>query len=72
MDVLEVAGLAGGYGRVPILHGIDFAVARNEVVGILGHNGMGKTTLLKTIMGFLPAGSGTIRFRTGDITRMSA
>ncbi len=70
-DVLEIMGLAGGYGRVPILHGIDFAVARNEVVGILGHNGMGKTTLLKTIMGLLPAGSGTIRFRSEDITRMS-
>ena len=70
-DVLEVMGLAGGYGRVPILHGIDFSVAENEVVGILGHNGMGKSTLLKTIMGFLPAGSGTIRFRAEDVTRMS-
>ena len=70
-DVLEIMGLKGGYGRVPILHGIDFAVARNEVVGVLGHNGMGKTTLLKTIMGFLPAGAGTIRFRSEDVTRMS-
>ena len=70
-DVLEVMGLAGGYGRVPILHGIDFSVAENEVVGILGHNGMGKSTLLKTIMGFLPAGSGTVRFRAEDVTRMS-
>ncbi len=69
--VLEVMGLAGGYGRVPILHGLDFSVAENEVVGILGHNGMGKSTLLKTVMGFLPAGSGTIRFRSEEITRMS-
>ncbi|MDE0006645.1 MAG: ABC transporter ATP-binding protein, partial [Rhodospirillaceae bacterium] len=69
-DVLEVMGLAGGYDRVPILHGIDFAVALGEVVGILGHNGMGKTTLLKTIMGFLPATSGTVRFRSDDVTRM--
>ncbi len=69
--VLEVMGLSGGYGRVPILHGIDFSVAESEVVGILGHNGMGKSTLLKTIMGFLPAGSGTIRFRSEDVTRIS-
>ncbi|MXY33048.1 MAG: amidase [Boseongicola sp. SB0664_bin_43] len=69
-DVLEVAGLAGGYGRVPILHGVDFAVAQGEVVGVLGHNGMGKTTLLRTVMGFLPAASGTIRFRSEDVTRL--
>ena len=71
-DILEVKGLSGGYGKVPILHGIEFTVAENEVVGILGHNGMGKTTLLKTIMGFLPASSGSIRFHSSDITRMSA
>lgn len=69
--VMEIKGLSGGYGRVPILHGIECDVAENEVVGILGHNGMGKSTLLKTIMGFLPASSGTVRFRGTDITRMS-
>lgn len=68
---LEVKGLSGGYGRVPILHGLEFSVGENEVVGILGHNGMGKTTLLKTIMGFLPATSGSVRFHSTDITRMS-
>ncbi len=71
LEVLEVKGLSGGYGKVPILHGIDFTVAENEVVGILGHNGMGKTTLLKTLMGFLPAGAGTIKFHSSDIIRMS-
>lgn len=70
-DILEIKGLSGGYGKVPILHGIDVTVSENEVVGILGHNGMGKTTLLKTIMGFLPAGSGAVRFHSADITRMS-
>ncbi|MEM0978597.1 MAG: amidase [Pseudomonadota bacterium] len=70
-DILEVKGLSGGYGRVPILHGIEFAVTENDVVGILGHNGMGKTTLLKSLMGFLPAKSGSIRFHSGDITAMS-
>ncbi|EBA15432.1 amidase [Roseobacter sp. SK209-2-6] len=70
-EILEVKGISSGYGKVPILHGIEFAVAENEVVGILGHNGMGKTTLLKTLMGFLPAGSGTVRFHATDITGMS-
>ena len=69
--ILEVKGVSGGYGKVPILHGLEFAVAENEVVGILGHNGMGKTTLLKTLMGFLPASSGTIRFHSTDITGLS-
>ena len=68
---LEVKVLSGGDGRVPILHGLEFSVGENEVVGILGHNGMGKTTLLKTIMGFLPATSGSVRFHSTDITRMS-
>ena len=70
-EILAVKSLSGGYGKVPILHGIDFTVAENEVVGILGHNGMGKTTLLKTAMGFLPAGTGNLRFHGTDITRMS-
>jgi len=69
--ILDIKGLSGGYGKVPVLHGIDFSVAENEVVGILGHNGMGKSTLLKTAMGFLPATLGNIRFRETEITRIS-
>ena len=68
---LQLENLSGGYGKVPILHGIGVSVEENEVTGILGHNGMGKSTLLKTIMGFLPASSGTIRFRSADITHLS-
>lgn len=67
---LDVKGLSGGYGRVPVLHGIEFSVMENEVVGVLGHNGMGKSTLLKTLMGFLPAHSGTIRSFDTEITQM--
>lgn len=68
--LLNIKGLSGGYGKVPVLYGIDISVVENEVVGILGHNGMGKSTLLKTAMGFLPASSGTIRFHGTEITRM--
>ena len=69
--MLEVAGLRAGYGRIPILAGISFAVDRREVVGILGHNGMGKTTLLRALMGELPAAAGSIHFAGRDVTRTS-
>lgn len=68
---LDVKGLSGGYGKVPVLHGIEFSVYENEIVGVLGHNGMGKSTLLKTLMGFLPAKSGTTRFFDSDINGLS-
>lgn len=67
---LDVKGLSGGYGRVPVLHGIEFSVMENEVVGVLGHNGMGKSTLLKTLMGFLPAQSGTMRLFGSEINQL--
>ena len=67
---LEVRTLSGGYGRIPILHGIDFEVGEGEVVGILGPNGMGKSTLLKTLMGFLPAHAGAVCYYGDDITRL--
>ena len=64
-----VSGLHAGYGRIPVLHGIDIKVDSGEIVGVLGHNGMGKTTLLKALMGFLPADSGSIRLEGTDFTR---
>lgn len=67
---LDVKGLSGGYGRVPVLHGIEFSVMENEVVGVLGHNGMGKSTLLKTLMGFLPAQSGTMRYFGSEVNQL--
>lgn len=69
---LDVKGLSGGYGRVPVLHGVEFTVRENEVVGILGHNGMGKSTLLKTLMGFLPAHSGNMRFFGTEINLLAS
>src|SRR5215471_2538059 len=66
--MLEVENLRAGYGRIPILAGISFGVARGELVGVLGHNGMGKSTLLKTLIGELQTTSGTIRFDGRDVT----
>ncbi|RMF39604.1 MAG: ATP-binding cassette domain-containing protein, partial [Alphaproteobacteria bacterium] len=68
--LLEVRGLSAGYGRVPVLHGIDLDVAEGEIVGVLGHNGMGKSTLMKTLIGLVPATAGTIAYAGVDITRM--
>ncbi len=70
--MLEVTGLRAAYGRIPILYGIDLEIAAGEVVGILGHNGMGKTTLMKTLIGLVPATDGTIVFDGVDVTRERA
>jgi branched-chain amino acid transport system ATP-binding protein len=67
--MLKVSELAAGYGRIPILSGITFSVGEGEFVGVLGHNGMGKTTLLKTLMGFLPATGGQVLFAGADLTK---
>jgi amidase len=66
--LLQIKGLRAGYGRVPVLHGIDLSVEDGEILGVLGHNGMGKTTLLKTIMGIVPTTAGSINFDGEDLT----
>ena len=65
---LSVTDLHAQYGRIPILNGVQLDVASGEFVGVLGHNGMGKTTLLKTLMGFVPARRGRVVFDGTDIT----
>ena len=67
--MLSVTDLHARYGRIPILNGIGLEVAAGEFVGVLGHNGMGKTTLLRTLMGFVPAQRGRIVFDGADVTR---
>jgi branched-chain amino acid transport system ATP-binding protein len=60
--LLEVTGLDAGYGDSQVLFDVSFAVARGEVVSLLGRNGMGKTTTILALMGLLRPGAGTIRF----------
>jgi branched-chain amino acid transport system ATP-binding protein len=67
--MLEVSGLHASYGLIPVLHDISLTIARGESVGILGHNGMGKTTLLRTLMGALRASAGSVQLNGVDITR---
>jgi branched-chain amino acid transport system ATP-binding protein len=68
--MLNVRALCANYGQVPILMGIDFTLADGEYLGILGHNGMGKTTLMRTLMGYLKATGGSVTFDGHDITRL--
>jgi branched-chain amino acid transport system ATP-binding protein len=62
MALLEVAGLEAGYGKKAVLQGVSFHVDEGEVVALLGHNGAGKSTTLKAILGLLPARAGQVRF----------
>jgi urea ABC transporter ATP-binding protein UrtE len=67
--MLDVSGLHAGYGAIPVLHDISLEIGEGESVGILGHNGMGKTTLLRTLIGALRIGSGRVTFAGVDVTR---
>lgn len=69
--MLTVTDLSSGYGRIPILHGISISIAQGECIGVWGHNGMGKTTLLSSILGYLPATAGKVEFDGKDITKLS-
>lgn len=65
--ILEVRGLKAGYGAGLVLHGIDFAVQPQEAVGLMGRNGMGKTTLIRTMLGLLKPRAGQILVDGRDI-----
>jgi branched-chain amino acid transport system ATP-binding protein len=60
-----------GYGATPILFGVSLEVRQGEAVALLGRNGMGKTTLMKTIIGFLRPWRGRIEFEGHDLTRLA-
>ena len=66
--LLEATGLHTFYGVSHILHGVDFSVGRGETIGLMGRNGMGKTTLLKTLLGLVRAREGTVKVRGVDMT----
>jgi amidase len=70
--VLDVTDLHAGYGEVPVLHGVSLQLWEGEAIGIVGHNGMGKTTLLRTIMGLLPPRGGKIVVDGVDVTTWAA
>jgi urea ABC transporter ATP-binding protein UrtE len=65
--LLTVEGLRSGYGGKPVLQGVDLSVRDREVTAVIGRNGVGKSTLMKAVIGLLPTTEGTIRFNGADI-----
>jgi branched-chain amino acid transport system ATP-binding protein len=70
--MLEVRDIHTYYGDSYVLQGISLSMTRGQVVGILGRNGMGKTTLIRSIIGFTPPRRGQIMFKDRDITAWSS
>jgi len=65
--LLELRDVRAGYGAGPVLHGVSLTVRAGEVVGLLGRNGMGKSTTLKSVLGLARVyGSGTSRRSAGS------
>ncbi len=67
--LLDVRGLHAGYGEINVLRGVDLSVAPGEIVAVLGSNGVGKSTLNRTLSGILRAREGAIHFEGADLTR---
>jgi len=70
--MLEVRDIHTYYGNSHVLQGVSLSLTRGQVVGILGRNGMGKTTLIRSIIGFTPPRRGQILFKDRDITAWSS
>lgn len=68
--LIEARGLHTHYGSSHILHGVDLSVRRGESIGLLGRNGMGKTTLLKTLMGLVRPSAGEVRIKGRPAARL--
>lgn len=66
--LLQAGGLHACYGASHILHGVDLIVQRGETIGLMGRNGMGKSTLLRCLMGLVPVREGWVRVRGVDMT----
>ena len=70
--ILEIADLHASYEATPILRGIDLRIAAGEIVAVIGRNGVGKTTLMRCMIGLLPARGGRISYAGRDVTSFSA
>jgi branched-chain amino acid transport system ATP-binding protein len=70
--MLEVTALRAGYGRKQVVFDVDLHVAAGEILGVLGHNGSGKSTTIRTILGINPVFGGKITFNGKDVTKSSS
>jgi branched-chain amino acid transport system ATP-binding protein len=71
VPIIEARGVSAGYGASQVLRGIDFAVHAGETIGLMGRNGMGKTTLIRTLLGLLPTHSGSVLLDGADAGALS-
>jgi branched-chain amino acid transport system ATP-binding protein len=69
MSMLAVQGLRSGYGKIEVLHDVSVTIERGQIVTLIGANGAGKTTFLKTISGLIRATAGSIDFDGGSIVK---
>lgn len=67
-----MSGLWAGYGATPILQGVSMSISRGEIVGVIGRNGVGKSTLMRCLIGLLETWRGTITFMDRDVTALQA
>ena len=72
MNALEVAGLQVSYGESRIIEDVSLRIAERESLALMGRNGMGKTTLLKALIGMLPIDSGSVRLGNRDVTDLAS
>lgn len=70
--LLKTRGLCGGYGGEQVLQGVELALDPGEIVAVIGRNGVGKSTFMRTLIGLLKPSSGTIHFKNIDVTAQSA
>jgi ABC-type branched-subunit amino acid transport system ATPase component len=68
---LELVNLTSGYGSSTVVQGVSLEIAPGEILALVGKNGMGKSSLLKTILAFLPAWDGAVRIDGRDVTRLA-
>jgi urea transport system ATP-binding protein len=70
--MFDVKNLNVAYGQSQVLHGIDLTVAPGEIVAVVGRNGMGKSTLMKSLIGVIPSRSGQIKIDGADISNLQS
>ena len=70
--VLKITKLQAGYGRKQVVFDVDLVVGQGEILGVFGHNGSGKSTTIRTILGITPVLGGTIEFNGKDVTKSSS
>lgn len=70
--MLQVSDYHVRYGQSEVLHGLDFTLGANEIVAVVGRNGMGKTTLMKSLIGMIPSASGQVRLEGQELAGLQS